>query len=89
MKKLQLDVETLRVESFATQPPVRGTGTVRGHETAAWYCQTQEFGCYSGTCPPATADCSYGCDDTTWGNTGGDCSADCSRNTCAGCTNEN
>lgn len=32
MKKLALNVDTLRVESFATQEAASGRGTVRGHD---------------------------------------------------------
>ena len=32
MKKLALDLDTLRVESFATQATASARGTVRGHE---------------------------------------------------------
>ncbi|HYR10670.1 MAG TPA: hypothetical protein VEQ60_23030 [Longimicrobium sp.] len=32
MKKLALNVDTLRVESFATQETASGRGTVRGHD---------------------------------------------------------
>ncbi|HEX8692714.1 MAG TPA: hypothetical protein VF746_09860 [Longimicrobium sp.] len=31
MKKLTLDIERLRVESFATEPAVEARGTVHGH----------------------------------------------------------
>ncbi len=91
MKKLHLDPEALAVESFATQAGARRSGTVQGYATEHWGCNTvQYYGCYSGTCPPdQSQQCTIACPDDTWGETQTNCSQQCSRNTCAGCTNEN
>jgi hypothetical protein len=48
MKKLHLDIDTLRVESFTTQVQPRGTGTVRGH----FYEETNGGSCFSNLCFP-------------------------------------
>jgi len=60
MKKLQLDLDTLAVESFEAQETAKEEGTVRGNEAASWqqsqcrsYC-TFERCCtadtFAGTC---------------------------------------
>lgn len=91
MKKLHLDPEALSVESFATQDGARRGGTVQAYATEQWACNTgQYYGCYSGTCPPDESEgCTTACEDDTWGISQTDCSNQCSRNTCVGCTNEN
>ena len=89
MKKLHLNLDALNVESFATNEGRRGTGTVKAHATDDWACNTaQYYGCYSGTCPNSDG-CTLACPDDTFGETQTDCSRQCSRNTCVGCTNEN
>ena len=57
MKKIGLDVETLRVSSFATQDAPDWRGTVVAHEItlAATQCTTKDH-----TCP-----ITYGCPYTT------------------------
>lgn len=61
MRKLQLDLETLAVESFATGEAKSG-GTVRGEESAGETCgcpappPTGKSEC---TCPPS--DCGWSC----------------------------
>ncbi len=47
MKKVQLKLEALRVESFQTEEPSQERGTVDGHQFA-----TQFDGCSDSTCPP-------------------------------------
>lgn len=54
MKKLHLNVDALRVESFTTQPQERGTGTVRAHETNAGSC-------FSDLCFPTDFCGTFGC----------------------------
>jgi len=46
MKKLQLDLTALRVESFMTDAPARGAGTVRAHQ------ETNRGSCFSDSCFP-------------------------------------
>jgi hypothetical protein len=59
MKKLQLDVETLAVESFSTAAASKETGTVRAHEVPTYPYRT--CGCTTGAsymaafCPPPPA----------------------------------
>src|SRR5690349_21032811 len=49
MKKISLDPDALRVESFATAPATRPlAGTVHGHDATEAYCMTDVSGC----CPP-------------------------------------
>jgi len=55
MRKIQLDVETLRVASFATQetPDWRGTVLAHGITENAAQCTTKTLGC------PITWGCPY------------------------------
>lgn len=50
MKKLQLDVESLRVESFATQEARSARGTVRGHDDTMETEDCSIDTCLLGTC---------------------------------------
>ena len=51
MKKLALDVDALRVESFATQAAAGHRGTVRGHDdTVETENCTFEYTCLIQTC---------------------------------------
>lgn len=51
MRKLQLDVGGLRVESFHVQPFAAATeGTVRGHGTPYNYGETDHTGCGQESC---------------------------------------
>jgi hypothetical protein len=45
MKKLALNPEQLRVQSFATDAPPAGRGTVAGHGTVLDTCQTDPACC--------------------------------------------
>lgn len=54
LKKLKLDVEALRVDSFDSVQQARGTGTVNGHGLLGW-----SLPC-SGSCTPAGS-CFDGC----------------------------
>lgn len=51
MKKLQLDMDALRVVSFATQDAQALRGTVRGHDDTmeTEWCSIET--CFAGTCP--------------------------------------
>lgn len=60
MKKLHLDVDALRVESFATQPNHRATGTVNAYEYL-----TEEISCN---------DTTWGTTETGGGGASIDCS---------------
>jgi hypothetical protein len=44
MKKLRLQVESLRVESFDTREQPRGRGTVQAHDTNGGTCHLSECG---------------------------------------------
>lgn len=72
MKKLRLNLDTLRVESFSTQPAAdRRSGTVRGHSQhdpthhagCTWAGCDGSSGCVSGPTggPPPSF---YSCDST-------------------------
>ena len=52
MKKLALDPETLRVESFATQEMAMGCGTVRAHDDTVETenCTIDQYTCLLRTC---------------------------------------
>jgi hypothetical protein len=65
MRKIQLDIEDLAVESFDTANSGKPDGgTVRGHDWSEWEGCTQFDGCNSGESLCAT--CDGGCpDDTT------------------------
>jgi hypothetical protein len=60
MKKLHLNVDALRVESFATQRNQGGTGTVNGHQV--W---TVEGNCSDTTTWGQTQYCSNNCSRVT------------------------
>ena len=47
MKKVQLDVDALQVESFPTAEKVHERGTVKGHQLGTWGAN-----CTNTTCPP-------------------------------------
>ncbi|HEX6373787.1 MAG TPA: hypothetical protein VF006_32970 [Longimicrobium sp.] len=54
MRKVALDLDTLRVESFATQDAQPARGTVRGHDDTieTENCTIDyEFTCWQATCP--------------------------------------
>ena len=56
MRKLKLDTDTLRVESFVAQAAPAGEGTVHAHATPYTYC--------GNTCAATCAthcDCTFGC----------------------------
>jgi hypothetical protein len=51
MKKLQLKIEELTVESFCADEGERpGRGTVRAHQKYTFYCVTDVAECNTGTC---------------------------------------
>lgn len=52
MKKIQLKLDTLRVESFETAERITERGTVEGQQIA-----TRVGGCTQTTCPPAHCFC--------------------------------
>ncbi|MBV9109966.1 MAG: hypothetical protein JO306_11210 [Gemmatimonadetes bacterium] len=83
--KLRLDVEALAVDSFATQSPVPGVGTVRGHDVS-YRCGTTnactDNSCGAGTCyPSCDIVCgSYKCGGDSYpdcGSGGTSCAAPC------------
>ena len=55
MKKIKLNVDGLRVESFETERAAEGTGTVRAAEAASgrpWTCDPScDFTCDTMACP--------------------------------------
>jgi hypothetical protein len=85
MKKFKLDLDDLRVESFATTPePTAQGGTVFGYETTIEITCATCAGCETGT--NATDGCNTQCGGTEytvcWGECGGatqdlQCSANC------------
>lgn len=64
MKKLSLDLDALKVESFSTALPERPRGTVNG------YLYTYEPGCTDTTCQ--LSDAGAGCTAFNCGSGGGD-----------------
>jgi hypothetical protein len=67
MKKLQLRLETLEVESFRTAEAGRGTGTVHGHKPGctcydSCLCPTAYYHC--GTGPQTIHSCDYTYNDS-------------------------
>lgn len=71
MRKLKLDLDTLRVESFGTAVPAESRGTVHG--AAATYdaeCQTWENP-WCGWQTVEYGSCGGGCTGTGTGGTGG------------------
>ncbi len=85
MKKLKLDLDDLKVESFETTPADsrRGGGTLFGYTAAPSDCNTCELagGLTNQTCGNTCAHTCFGitCGNTCAGNT-------CDDNTCAGNT---
>ncbi|HET7230245.1 MAG TPA: hypothetical protein VFJ16_09595 [Longimicrobium sp.] len=63
MKKLRLDVDSLRVESFTPREPAAETGTVRAHETWQSDCPCEPDLSIDpcGPAPTAAATCGYTC----------------------------
>jgi hypothetical protein len=59
MKKVQLKLDTLQVESFETAERVVERGTVEGHQIA-----TRFGGCTASTCPPYNCFCTE--NDSCW-----------------------
>jgi hypothetical protein len=62
MKKLELRIESLEVESFRTGADGRDPGTVRGHgDDCTWFdscfCETAYY--YCGTGPATIHSCTY------------------------------
>jgi uncharacterized low-complexity protein len=71
MKKLHLEIDTLRVESFATQPQPRAAGTVRANEA---FSETCGGSCYSDLCFPTDGTCgTFGCGTRVMSCNAGDC----------------
>jgi hypothetical protein len=68
MKKIKLDVDALRVDSFATSAPAASVGTVQGHmpPPTLWTCP--EAGC-----EPDTTTSGTGGGDTVDVSCGGGC----------------
>jgi hypothetical protein len=55
VKKLRLDPDQLRVDSFPTANVEKAAGTVQAHATPVSYCAT----CFSAC--PTNCDCTYTC----------------------------
>ncbi len=53
MKKLKLNLDDLKIESFETMPKITGRGTINGHASASCDCTD---GCGGGVTGPATVD---------------------------------
>lgn len=74
MKKLRLELDELRVDTFATTPMAGDEkGTVHGHVT--WTCETLPFEDTDTTCPPPTARAT--CANSCYGSCYGSCNASC------------
>ena len=87
MRKLRLDLEAVQVESFATQAPAAGKGTVDGRQSGR-----ETFGCPAPTADVtcgATCGCGGGgtgtgmftCYGTCWDATCESCMATCNQAT--------
>lgn len=66
MRKMQLKLDELSVESFATATATRGTGTVEAHQVSGRpacfptrACPTEYVSCEADRTDPAS--CQYGC----------------------------
>ena len=90
MRKLKLEIDELRVESFDTRPTASGTGTVRAHvdlaeaenNEAITTPQTQQFSCI-GTCKiSCLGSCLVSCDGTCDDLCSLGCSDGCTGSTC-------
>jgi hypothetical protein len=58
MKKIELNLDALQVESFAIGAGKEERGTVMGNQrTQNVNCYTQEVSCYRTACCPATFRC--------------------------------
>jgi hypothetical protein len=79
MKKLRLNLDSLRVDSFQTAPLVWGRGTVRLHEST----EPQEPESIVATC-----DCPGTGGGTAWATCDWSCGGGCSNDTCGGSTCE-
>jgi hypothetical protein len=86
MKKLSLDPEDLRVESFGTTADPRAApGTVHAHDeqcgcSGQWSCNT----CWGQETCDLPASCDYTCDNASCGDTCADsCQGSCWQRTCA------
>ncbi|HEX8246250.1 MAG TPA: hypothetical protein VF541_22285 [Longimicrobium sp.] len=65
MKKLTLQLEALRVESFDTGADTRRSGTVRGHDTRETeWCYSTYAGCSVKYCPTLGCQLTPLCPDT-------------------------
>ena len=89
MKKLRLELDELRVDTFATTSKAdRDKGTVRGHNSWNGQCETLPYEDSIDLCPPpytAAATCVNSC----YGTCGNTCAASCQGscyNTCPGVT---
>jgi hypothetical protein len=69
VRKLILDLDSLRVETFDTSPGARGhRGTVKGYATD-WNCPTHDVPTLQHSCIIAT--CGYSCDTCGYSCDGG------------------
>jgi hypothetical protein len=80
MRKLQLDLDQLTVESFATSDNAEQKGTVVGEQQCT--CQTQ---CTCPGCPTCDATCNRG--NTCAASCAYTCAYTCDDATCANCSN--
>lgn len=81
MKKLTLNLDELRVESFETTPPLQDQrGTVNAHSEQTTEGDTDDWRCYKlpgatqgatcmATCQATCNTCNYSCDGTCGGGT--------------------
>lgn len=83
MKKLSLTLESLTVESFATDGAAGTRGTVKGHDGTTYADESCNGTCVY-TCYPASCmSCEFTCDQTCNG-CGGSRAYTCGGNTCQG-----
>jgi hypothetical protein len=63
MRKIRLDIEDLTVESFDTADQEKSAGTVHGHETEDWGCNSEFSNCATCVegCPRDTMTCFGSC----------------------------
>ena len=74
MRKLKLEMEALRIDSFDTESVPAGAGTVRGHLTIA-----------QGSCRTCDATCNPSCDDSCYYTCGGFVTYGGTHNQCVKC----
>ena len=93
MRKLRLEIDALRVESFDTSAPAAGAGTVRAHADAVvgdfeaiTTPQTQQASCIDTCKLSCFGTCLASCGGSCWLSCDANCTDLCSLGCSDGCT---